>query len=63
MIDSPDASHGVNGAETAMHAPVKIRRGFWQWVWTILVMLLGAFFGFIVAYIVGLATGLIDVVC
>ena len=64
MSESPDTSQETAPAEpTAVILPARAKRTFWQWVWTIVVVLTGAFIGLIASLIVGLATGLIEISC
>lgn len=63
MIQGTDNSQVKAVQELRLLEPVKARRTFWQWVWSIFVMLVGAIIGFIIAATVGLATGLIEIAC
>lgn len=64
MTESSTSSQETTPAEpTAAALPAKAKRTFWQWVWTIVVVLIGAFIGLIASAIVGLATGLIEISC
>lgn len=63
MIEATENSQEVAESETTALKPLKAKRTFWQRVGTIVVALAGALIGFVIAVIVGLATGLIELVC
>lgn len=63
MSDLPTPSQEATLAEPTMTSPIKSKRTFWQWVWRIIIVLLGALIGFILALIVGLTSGLIEFNC
>ena len=63
MIEAAGNSHEVAESETKELKPLKAKRTFWQWIGTIVVILVGTFIGFAIAVIVGLSTGLIEFAC
>lgn len=63
MSDLPSPSQEATLAEPTKTSSLKSKRTFWQWVWRIIIVLLGALIGFILALIVGLTSGLIEFNC
>ena len=63
MSDASPSPPNANATESRAHAPAKVGRTFWHWVWRITAVLTGAIIGLILALIAGLMTGLIEFLC